>query len=88
MRAYTSKHLSAMHAAYGVHDEMHCDSCRYLVKARCTQAILRKRAQWNRTWQGCGRWVAQDVGLNGYEWVEMENDWRLRAVRNGNGGKG
>ena len=84
MRTYTSKHLGAMHAAHGISEEMHCDSCRYLVAGHCTQAVLRKRAQWNRTWQACGKWVAIDMGLNGWEWVETEDGWALRR-ENGNG---
>ena len=79
-----SKHLAVMHIQHGVIPNSICGTCHYLQEGHCLR-YNKHYTQWNRIWTACGLWEEQDDGLDGFEWVNTEDGWKLKRVRSTNG---
>jgi hypothetical protein len=76
-RAYCrGKRIKALHARYGVTKDKTCGTCGRMTRGRCPYDY--KRGHWNRAWPACGLFKEQDDDMEGFEWVDTDDGWKLR----------
>ena len=73
------KRLKAMHEKHGVALGRTCNTCYYLRDGHCLRVSSDQHyTLWNRVWPACGLFEEQDDGIEGFEWVDTDDGWKLR----------